>query len=184
MRVAFGAGRAGSAASRSLSGTTPLVSHPNCNRGAAPAATSARRNVPSRARFVGVFLDAVVQPKAAPPKDLPVGPTSFASVTKSSSRACSATAISTRSRSIPSRFRTACHRHRSSGTVCSTASQEVGDRSCSAGRCQQRIRAAFDRLLDEYRASRGLELPISVKLASAVARPHPSSTRDDRSMRR
>jgi len=32
---------------------------------------------------------------------------------------------------------------------------------------QQRIRAAFDRLVEEYRGDDGLELPVSAKLASA-----------------
>jgi hypothetical protein len=31
---------------------------------------------------------------------------------------------------------------------------------------QQRIRAAFDRVVEEYRGDAGLELPVSVKLAS------------------
>ena len=33
---------------------------------------------------------------------------------------------------------------------------------------QQRIRAAFDRLVEEYRRDDGLELPVSAKLASGA----------------
>ena len=36
---------------------------------------------------------------------------------------------------------------------------------------QQRIRAAFDRLLDDYRAGSGFELPVCVKLACACRAP-------------
>jgi ubiquinone/menaquinone biosynthesis C-methylase UbiE len=124
-------------------------------------------DLPDRARFLGVFLDAVAEAGATPPADLPVGPDFFRfSADEEFDALFGEHGLEDRA------VRTVAFAHSVAtadelwdgflrGTVRTSAlivrqPQET----------QLRIREAFDRLASEYRRGGGLELPVSAKLAS------------------
>lgn len=124
-------------------------------------------DVPERARIFGVFVDAVQEVGATPPPDLPPGPPffRFASDDEFSGllRSAGLSVVTVRRLSFT---------HRLSGP------DELWDDWLAAGvrtsalilgqgvETQRRIRAAFERLVRDYAVEGGLELPVSVKLAS------------------
>ena len=124
-------------------------------------------DVPERARVLGVLLDAVAAAGAGPPQDIPVGPPFFRF---SDDGEFGALLRGERLEDVVVRTIAFSHRETSpetlwqgllGGTVRSAAliRGQTGD-------MQGRIRAAFDRIVEQYEVDGGLELPVSVKLAS------------------
>lgn len=125
-------------------------------------------DVPERARFLGVLVDAVAEAGAAPPQDVPAGPPIFRF---SDDDEFAALLRAQRLADIHVRTISFSHREPSpealwsgllGGTV-RTSAVVLGQSSDK----QRQIHAAFDRILQQYRVGAGLELPVSVKLASA-----------------
>lgn len=124
-------------------------------------------DAPERARILGVMVDAVGEVGAAPPANLPAGPPVF--------RFSSEEEFSRLLRSAGLEgvdVRTVAFTHRLAtvdefwdgivgGTV-RTAAMIQGQTQ----ETQRRIREAFDRLARRYAAADGLEIPVSVKVAS------------------
>lgn len=124
-------------------------------------------DVPERARILGVFVDAVQEVGATPPPDLPPGPPffRFSSDDEFSGllRSAGLSGVAVQRLSFT---------HRLSGP------DELWDDWLAAGvrtsalilgqaeETQRRIRAAFERLVREHAVEGGLELPVSVKVAS------------------
>jgi SAM-dependent methyltransferase len=127
-------------------------------------------DVPERAGFLGVVLEAIVAAGAAPPPDLPVGPPffrfsddqEFARLLRDAGLADAAVSTIAFTHSEPSAD--ALWRGMLAGTV-RTSAIILGQ----TGEMQRDIRAAFDRLVPRYDAGGRLALPVSVKLASARA---------------
>jgi SAM-dependent methyltransferase len=123
-------------------------------------------DLPDRARFVGVLVDALAEAGAAPPADLPTGPPIFRfSDDGEFTRLLHAAglervAVETVAFSHAEASADSLWRGLLSGTV-RVSAIVVGQ----APPTQERVRAAFDRLVQPYAAARGLELPVSVKLA-------------------
>ena len=124
-------------------------------------------DVPERARVLGVLLDAVAAAGAGPPQDIPIGPPFFRF---SDDGEFSALLRGERLEDVEVRTIAFSHRETSpetlwqgllGGTVRSAAliRGQTGD-------MQGRIRAAFDRIVQRYEIDGGIELPVSVKLAS------------------
>ncbi len=124
-------------------------------------------DLPERARFLGVFLDAVAEAGATPPEDVPTGPDFFRFSTDEEFDAL------LREHGVEDRtVRTIAFTHRVAtadelwdgllgGTVRTSAlilrqPEET----------RRRIRDAFDRLVGDYQRGDVLELPVSVKLAA------------------
>lgn len=131
-------------------------------------------DLPERARFLGVLLDALAAAGASPPEDIPVGPPIFRF---SDEREFAGLLGSQRLEDI--RVRTISFTHPESspdalwrgllgGTVRTSA---LILRQTSA--MQRQIRVAFDRIVQQYEVGARLELPVAVKLASA-RKPVPS----------
>ena len=125
-------------------------------------------DVPEKARFLGVFLDALTAAGATPaPADLPQGPDFFRF---------------SREEEFAALLRGAGIDHIEVKTIAFTLAASSADRLWEgmlggAVRTaalilrqtheeQQRIRVAFNQVVDEYRTADGLELPVSVKLAA------------------
>jgi hypothetical protein len=125
-------------------------------------------DVPEQARFVGVLVDAVAAAGAGPPPDIPPGPPIFRF---SDDQEFAALLRGQRLEDIQVRTLSFSHREPSAdalwrgllgGTV------RISALVLRQGTDMQRqIRAAFDRIVERYRGDAGLELPVSVKLASA-----------------
>jgi SAM-dependent methyltransferase len=124
-------------------------------------------DAPDRARFVGVLVDALAEAGAGPPPSLPVGPpiSRFSDEDEFSRLLHGAgledvgvetVAFSHREGSADSLWRGLMR-----GTVRLSAIV-VGQPADT----QARVRATFDRLVREYEVGGGLELPVSVKLAT------------------
>ncbi len=131
-------------------------------------------DLPERARFLGVFLDAVAEAQATPPENLPAGPDFFRFSVDDEFDALF------REHGLEDRVvRTVAFTHRVAtadelwdgllgGTVRTSAlilrqPEET----------RQRIRDAFNRLVAEYQHGDVLELPVSAKLASG-RKPEPA----------
>jgi ubiquinone/menaquinone biosynthesis C-methylase UbiE len=126
-------------------------------------------DLPTEARFLGVFLDAVAAVGASPPEEIPQGPDFFRF-----SREPEFEALLRDVGLEDVDVRTIAFSHTVSspdelwegllgGTVRTSAlilGQSQED--------QRRIRAAFDRLVEDYRQGTALELPVSVKLAAGA----------------
>jgi SAM-dependent methyltransferase len=124
-------------------------------------------DLPSRARFLGVFLDAVAEAEARPPDDVPTGPDFFRFSVDEEFDAL------LRDHGLEDReVRTIAFTHRVSGADELWDGLLGGTVRISALIMRQteetrgRIRAAFERAVDDYRRGDVLELPVSVKLAS------------------
>jgi SAM-dependent methyltransferase len=123
---------------------------------------------PSQHRLAGVFLDAVAEARATPPADLPPGPDFF----RFANDDAFATALRQQGLMNPHvsaiafvlRFTSADELWSSMLDATVRVSALITRQPQEA---RQRIRAAFDRLADGYRAGDGLELPVAVKLATA-----------------
>jgi len=124
-------------------------------------------DLPGRARFLGVFLDAVAEAGARPPEDIPTGPDFFRfSVDGELDTLLREQGLEDRVVTTISFTHTVASADDLwngllGGTVRTSAliqrqSEEV----------QQRIRAAFNRLVEPYRRGDALELPVSAKLAA------------------
>jgi SAM-dependent methyltransferase len=129
-------------------------------------------DVPERARLFGVFLDAIADAGAAPPADIPPGPDFF----RFSDEAEFAGLLGEQGLER-CEVRTVSFTHRVAtadelwhgllrGTV-RTGALILEQRED----VRRRIREAFDRRASRYRAGGGLELPVSVKLASGRRAP-------------
>ena len=124
-------------------------------------------DVPGRARVLGVLLEAVAAAGASPPPDIPVGPPFFRFA---DDEEFSALLRGRRLEDVEVRTIDFSHREASpetlwrgllGGTV-RTAALIRGQ----TGDMQRRIRADFDRIVRQHEVDGGLELPVSVKLAS------------------
>jgi SAM-dependent methyltransferase len=124
-------------------------------------------DVPERARFLGVMLDAVAAAGASPPTDIPVGPPFFRFSDDEEftgllrGQGLKDAKVSTISFTHQESSVDALWRGLLGGTVRTSAlilrqPSEV----------QREIRAAFYRIVRQYEAGGRLELPVSVKLAS------------------
>jgi len=124
-------------------------------------------DVPERARFLGVLVDAVAAAGASPPPDIPVGPPifrfsrdeEFAGLLRG--RGLEDVRVGTVSFSHREPSAYALWRGLLGGTVRTSALIRG-----QTDEMQQRIRAAFDRGVQQFEVDAGLELPVSVKLAS------------------
>jgi SAM-dependent methyltransferase len=128
-------------------------------------------DVPSRGRLVGVLADAVRQAGAAPPADLPPGPPLFRFADEAEfARLLTGAGLE------EVEVRTVSYRHRVAGAGELWEGYLNGAVRIGAmvrgqtGPMQARIRAAFDRLVDEHATDGGVELPVSVKLAAGRKR--------------
>jgi SAM-dependent methyltransferase len=124
-------------------------------------------DLPSRGRLVGVLADAVHQAGAAPPADLPPGPPLFRFADEAEfSRLLAGAGLE------EVEVRTVTYRQRvASAEQLWEAFLHGAVRIGAMVRGQPepvraRIRAAFDRLVDEHASDGGAELPVSVKLAA------------------
>jgi SAM-dependent methyltransferase len=123
---------------------------------------------PSRHRLAGVFVDAVAEARALPPADLPRGPDFFRfsenEAFAAAFREQGLAGLEVTDIAFVQRF---------------ANTDELWDGMLSATvrvsalltrqpvEVRQRIRVAFDRLVEGYRRGHGLELPVAIKLASA-----------------
>jgi SAM-dependent methyltransferase len=124
-------------------------------------------DVPERAALLGIVVAAVAEAGVAPPAHLPAGPPFFA---YSTDLALVGLLRGAGLREVGVRRLSFTHRVGSpdelwngilDGTVRTSALVDS-----QPPQVQRRIRAAFDRLAAEYAAGAGLELPVSVKVAS------------------
>lgn len=124
-------------------------------------------DVPERARFLGALVEAVAAAGAGPSQDIPVGPPIFRF---SDDQEFASLLHDQRFEDVLVSTITFSHREPSpdalwrgllGGTV-RTSALVRGQPS----EMQRRIRAAFDRIVQQYEVAAGVELPVSVKLAS------------------
>jgi hypothetical protein len=125
-------------------------------------------DVPERARFLGVLLDAVAAAGASPPKDIPEGPPFFRfSDDEEFARLLRGQGLG------DTEVRTISFTHHESSPDALWRGLLGGTVRTSAlilrqpSEMQREIRAAFDRIVNQYVVGARLELPVSVKLASA-----------------
>jgi SAM-dependent methyltransferase len=124
-------------------------------------------DVPERARLLGVLVDAVAEVGVEPPADIPSGPSIFRFADEAEfARLLGDAGLG----DVDVRTVTFTHRFASGdelwngllgGTVRTRALVLAQPEDVQA-----RIRAAFDRLVRPYATNAGLEIPVSVKLAS------------------
>ena len=124
-------------------------------------------DLPDRARSVGVLVDALAEAGAAPPASLPVGPPIFRFSDEAQfsgllrGAGLEEVRVETVAFSHAEASADSLWRGLMGGTVRMSA-VVIGQ----PAETQARVRAAFDRLVREYESGGGLELPVSVKLAS------------------
>ena len=124
-------------------------------------------DLPEEARFLGVFLDAVAEAGATPPAEIPKGPDFFRFSADEEFAALVRGAglqdaeVQTITFVLPSPSTDNLWNGLLGGSVRTSALIEG-----QGADVQRRIREAFERLVDSYRVDGGLELPVSVKLAS------------------
>jgi hypothetical protein len=144
---------------------SPSQSSRGCSRPAADLPSA--WDLPSEARFLGVFLDAVAAVGASPPAEIPQGPDFFRFSRDEEFAALLRDAgldtidVKTISFTHPVSSADDLWDGLLGGTVRTSAlilGQPV--------ETQQRIREAFDGLVEDYREGDALELPVSVKLAA------------------
>ena len=123
---------------------------------------------PERSRLLGLFLDAVAEAGAMAPDELPPGPDVFRlSADGEFDALMRAQGLEDRVvERVEFTHRVATADELWDGFLAGSLRVAVLITTESA-QMQQRIRAAFDRLVEEYRGDDGLELPVSAKLASA-----------------
>jgi SAM-dependent methyltransferase len=123
---------------------------------------------PDSCRLAGVFADAVAEIAAPPPADVPPGPPffRFASEPELSALLAGAGLVD-----IAIRTSAFVHHQPSAQALWDgLLGATVRTRAVVLGQpepVRRRIRAAFDRLVGEYRADDGLGIPVTVKIASA-----------------
>jgi ubiquinone/menaquinone biosynthesis C-methylase UbiE len=131
-------------------------------------------DVPEHARFLGVLVDAIAAAGASQPSDLPVGPPIFRF---SEDQEFARLLDSQRLHDVHVRTISFTHSEPSPdslwrGLLGGTVRLSVVVLR-QTEEMQQRIRAAFDRAVQEYEVGGRLQLPVSVKLASAASLPAP-----------
>ncbi len=125
-------------------------------------------DLPERARFIGVLLDAVAESGAKPPADVPVGPPFFRFSDEGEmlrllgDQGLEDIATDEVSFDLEVSSPDALWHGLMAGTVRSSA-LVLGQPEP----VQHRIRSEFDRLVEPYRAGSGLRVPVSVRVASA-----------------
>ena len=129
-------------------------------------------DIPERARLLGVLIDAVAEVAAEPPADIPAGPPFFRFADEADfARLLGDAGLS----DVNVQTLVFAHRFASGdelwdgllgGTVRTRALVHAQPEDVQA-----RIRAAFDRLVRPYATNSGLEMPVSVKLASGRRAP-------------
>lgn len=125
-------------------------------------------DVPDRARFLGVFLDAIAEAGATSPDDIPAGPPifRFADVEEFDALLRAQGLEDTRVETIAFSHRVATTDELWDGILGGTVRipalivRQTED-------TRRRIREAFDRMMEAFRIEQGYELPVSVKLASS-----------------
>jgi len=124
-------------------------------------------DISERARLFALFLGAVAESGASPPPDLPRGPDFFRfSDDEEFDALLRERALDDRSvQTIAFTHRVATAEEVWDGMLASTVRTSALI-SRQTDETQRRIRAAFDRLVEEYRSGEAFELPISVKLAT------------------
>jgi SAM-dependent methyltransferase len=125
-------------------------------------------DVPERARIFGMLVDAVTAAGASPPPDIPAGPPIFRF---SDDREFANLLRGQRLEDIDVRTISFSHTEPSpdalwSGLLGGTVRLSALILRQSSD-MQRQIRAAFDRIVQQYQGGTGLELPVSVKLGSA-----------------
>ena len=125
-------------------------------------------DLPERARFLGVLVEAVAAAGASAPQDIPVGPPIFRfSDDEEFARLLQSKHLE------DIEVRTIAFTHRESSADSLWRGLLGGTVRVSAlilsqpRETQRQIRAAFDRIVQKYEVGARLELPVSVKLASA-----------------
>jgi ubiquinone/menaquinone biosynthesis C-methylase UbiE len=125
-------------------------------------------DLPERARFLGVLVEAVAAAGASPPEDIPVGPPIFRfSDDEEFIRLMQSQHLE------DIEVRTIAFTHRESSADSLWRGLLGGTVRVSAlilrqpSETQRQIGAAFDRIVKRYEVGARLELPVSVKLASA-----------------
>ena len=124
-------------------------------------------DVPERARLLGVLVDAVAEVGAQPPSDVPVGPPLFRFADDDEFKALLSDAglvdVDVQTVAFTQRFASGDDLwERLIGGTVRTRSLVLAQPE----EVQTRIRAAFERQVRQHATSLGLELPVSVKLAS------------------
>jgi SAM-dependent methyltransferase len=129
-------------------------------------------DVPGRARLLGVLVDAAAEVEAQLPADIPPGPPffRFSEEAEFVRLLCNAGLSDVDVQTVTFTHRLASGDELWAGLMGGT----VRIRALVLAQpehVQARIRAAFDRLVRPYATNGGLELPVSVKLASGRRRP-------------
>jgi SAM-dependent methyltransferase len=129
-------------------------------------------DVPERSRLIGVFMDAVAETGAAAPDSVPAGPDffRFADEDELVGLLIGAGLVDVEVETIEFRHSLGGADELWSGMLGGT----VRVRAMLDGQdedARRRIRAAFDRLVGEHAGDAGIELPVSVKLASGRKPP-------------
>jgi ubiquinone/menaquinone biosynthesis C-methylase UbiE len=124
-------------------------------------------DAPERARFLGVLLEAFAEAGAAPPEGVPAGPDFFRFAQEGEFDALlrDQDFDHRRVKTIEFMFSVASADEYWDGLLGGTVRVSALVQG-QVDETQQRIRAAFDRQMDEYRTADGFELPVSVRLAS------------------
>ena len=124
---------------------------------------------PERSRLLGLFLDAVAEAGATAPDELPPGPDVFRfSADDEFDALMRAQGLEDRGvERVELTHRVPTADELWAGFLAGSLRVAVLITTQPA-QMQQRIRAAFDRLVEEYRRDDGLELPVSAKLASGA----------------
>jgi SAM-dependent methyltransferase len=122
---------------------------------------------PERSRLLGLFIDAVGEAGATPPDELPPGPDVFRFSDDDEFDALMlAHGLEERTvERVEFTHRVGTADELWAGFLAGSLRVAVLITTQPA-QTQQRIRAAFDRLVEEYRRDDGIELPVSAKLAS------------------
>jgi len=124
-------------------------------------------DVPARGRWLGVLLDAVAAAGAAPPEELPAGPPifRFADERELSGLLADAGLVDVDVETLEFTLDLDSADELWHGLLDGTV--RVGPLvNAQSPEVQGAIRAQFDELLEPYRAARGFEVPVAVKLAS------------------
>jgi SAM-dependent methyltransferase len=126
-------------------------------------------DIPARCRLLGVLTDAIGEAGAAPPPEVPEGPPffRFADSGEFARLLTDAGFTDVRVRTVAFRHHFGTAAELWAGLIDAT----VRSRAMVLGQpadVQVRIRTAFERLTGEYATADGLDIPVSVKIASGV----------------
>jgi SAM-dependent methyltransferase len=126
-------------------------------------------DVPERARLIGAITDAIAEAGAVPPENIPAGPPFFRFADEDEfARLLGEAGL------VDVQVRTVAFHHRLAATdewwdgLLGAAVRTRGLVLGQPEAVQARIRASFDRLAARYATADGLDVPISVKIASGV----------------